>query len=174
MLGVTHAYDCLNTIKSAPPPVLPIVPSPLVFWSLVPLRPRPLHKIIMPGSNITALTNPSSSSGSHSQSGRPSLPFSRSYTDFEMERAERAPKVPPSYTRSPPKGILRKGTSFVEPPHPTEDVFHNTVTSLMTAKSRPFSISGHIPLEPGALTIFLRSQVRSCFFASIFRKSHHV
>lgn len=133
----------------------------------------------MPRSSVSALSSSSSSSGSQTQTQtirphtfRPPLPFSTSYTDFEMERTERAPKTPPSYTRSPPKGILRKGAPLAEP-HPTEDIFHTTVTSLMTAKSRPFSISGHIPLEPGALTIFLRSQVRSCFFTSIFRRRHH-
>ncbi len=160
MLGVTYSCDCPLPLNAA---LLSTLPPP----HYCPPSPSPLH---MPRSSVTALSSSSSSTGSQSQSSRDPLPFTRSYTDFEMERAERPPKTPPSYTRSPPRGILRKGAPAVT--HPTEDVFHNTVTSLMTAKSRPFSISGHIPLEPGALTIFLRSQVRSCFFASIFRRRH--
>ncbi|EJD01863.1 uncharacterized protein FOMMEDRAFT_134522 [Fomitiporia mediterranea MF3/22] len=37
-------------------------------------------------------------------------------------------------------------------------MYQHNVSTLMAAKARPFSISGHIPLDPKALMVFFRSQ----------------
>ncbi|THH09011.1 hypothetical protein EW145_g2319 [Phellinidium pouzarii] len=104
----------------------------------------------MPRSNNTAL---SGSSSSHSTS-RAALPFTRSVTDFEVERTERVSQKILSYSRPPSRTVLtQKGADYG-----AEGMPQHSVSSLMLAKARPFSISGHIPLEPKSLTVFFRSQ----------------
>ena len=130
-----------------------------------PFSPPPsswTHYLLLPNmafTGMTALSSSSSSNGSSSHSGRNPLPFTRSYTDFEMERSERPAKTH-SYSRAQQR---RKGAPITDPK--ADGVFESTVATLMAAKSRPFSISGHIPLDPGALTIFFRSQVSRRFLS---------
>ncbi|KAI5119467.1 hypothetical protein M0805_007201 [Coniferiporia weirii] len=108
----------------------------------------------MPRSNNTALSS-SSSSASHSHSaGRSPLPFTRSVTDFQVERSERVLHKSPTYVRPASRTVLSRTSSEYGP----EVMNQHSVSSLMLAKARPFSISGHIPLEPNSLTVFFRSQ----------------
>ena len=118
----------------------------------------------MPRSTMSVL---SSSSSSASQSSRNApLPFTKSLPDFEVELAEpHSPQKSLSYSRSPSRGILRR-TDSIPPPGvtPEQYAFQRHVNSLMQAKSRPFSICGHIPIDPKSLTLFFRSQVSSTSF----------
>ncbi|KAH8112813.1 hypothetical protein DFH11DRAFT_1604082 [Phellopilus nigrolimitatus] len=105
----------------------------------------------MPRSNNTALSSSSSSGYSASRSA---LPFSRSVTDFEVERSERVlSHKSPSYSRPPSRAVLSRTNSD----YGSETMHQRSVSSLMVAKARPFSISGHIPLDSSSLTVFFRS-----------------
>lgn len=106
----------------------------------------------MPRSTTSSQSN-SSSSTLYSVGRAP--PTTKSYTDFEVERNDKQLLKSPIYSRTVSRAPLVKSNSDYGVQH----VIQNNVSSLLAAKARPFSISGHIPLEPGALTIFFRSAV---------------
>lgn len=121
----------------------------------------------MPRSNVTA----SSSSSASYSANRNALPLTQSLTDFELERNERAQYKPPSYTFSP--SHLSHGQQIAG--YETEALYRHNVSKLMNAKARPFSISGHIPLEDNTrLTVFFRSQVCACLRLRRIRFWFHI
>lgn len=105
----------------------------------------------MPRSNVTAS---SSSSNSYSAS-RTALPFTQSLSDFEVERS--LTHKSPNYAHPPTRNMLSRAGSDCD----AAMVYQHNVSSLMSAKARPFSISGHIPLDSKSLTVFFRSAVCS-------------
>ena len=109
--------------------------------------------------SISTLSS-SSSSTLYSTNGR-AVPTTKSYTDFEVERNDKLSLKSPIYSRTSHSRVpLVKSNSD----YGVQQVLQNNVSSLLAAKSKPFSISGHIPLEPGALTIFFRSAVCILYF----------
>lgn len=67
-------------------------------------------------------------------------------SDFEIERAPKSP--------GPKKALIRR-----QPGNDGEQALQNSVARLFGAKSRPFTVSGRIPLDPAALVLFFRSKV---------------
>ena len=70
---------------------------------------------------------------------------------------ERIPQKAHSYARPVSRNRVSKTDSDLD----ADLVYRHDVSTLMAAKARPFSISGHIPLDSKPLTIFFRSQVRT-------------
>lgn len=83
------------------------------------------------------------------------MPFTKSMSDFEIERVERPADKRLSYGGTTSRALMRRNS----PDYNSEAMYQNSVAKLITAKAHPFSISGHIPLDPSALTVFFRSQV---------------
>ncbi|KAA1475317.1 hypothetical protein DENSPDRAFT_860763 [Dentipellis sp. KUC8613] len=77
------------------------------------------------------------------------LPFNRSPSmDFEIEHV---PSYSPGKSGRPP---IRRGMSD----YTSEDVLQASVARVVAAKSRPFSVSGRIPVDPANLTLFFRTK----------------
>jgi len=98
----------------------------------------------MPLSTITSLS--SSSSSSRVSDG---LPFARNMSDFEVEHT--LSKI----HSTPTKGRRRKIASVQ---YENELAYRASVSRLIVVKSRPFSVSGRIPVDPASLTLFFRSK----------------
>ena len=115
---------------------------PLGYPSLYPSRSFPIATP-MPMSTITVLS--SSSSSSRSSDG---LPFQRNMSDFELEQKRKSHQTPQK---------VRRRTAPLD--YPSETVYRTNVSRLVAAKSRPFTVSGRIPVDPVTLTLFFRSKV---------------
>ena len=114
----------------------------------------------MPRSIASTVLSGSSSSASGSVT-RSALPFTRSTTDFTVERTEKQSPKPLNYSRS----LSHTVTSRPGPEYGTEQLYKQSVSALMTAKAHPFSVSGHFPVDPKTLTVFFRSQV--CYYVYV-------
>jgi hypothetical protein len=90
------------------------------------------------------------SDSSRSDGGRQ---FARngSVSEFEIER-------PLKMNTSSPKrpGVRRRQSEYG-----AESALRASVSRLLTAKARPFTVTGHIPMDPASLVLFFRSKV-SC------------
>jgi hypothetical protein len=72
-----------------------------------------------------------------------------SLSDFEIERGSAQ-----SVTAS------RRVTSQREEIGPDEEyIFRDSISRVLAAKSRPFTVSGRIPFDPTSLVLFFRSKV---------------
>jgi len=69
-------------------------------------------------------------------------------SDFEIEH------MPSKVPFTPPKSKRRKASDDYD----SEAAFRSSVVALLTAKSRPFAVSGRIPIDPAVLTLFFRSR----------------
>jgi hypothetical protein len=85
---------------------------------------------------------------SHYSNRDNALPFNRSpsTSEFEIEHAT------PSY---PKRSLVRRS----QPDFDGEQVLRTSVSRLIAAKTRSFTVSGRIPLDPSALVLFFRSKV---------------
>ncbi|TDL27905.1 hypothetical protein BD410DRAFT_712793 [Rickenella mellea] len=80
------------------------------------------------------------------------LPFTKSISEFEVERTERLGDRRLNYN------IPAHGSADPTA-YDNELLYQSSVAKLIEARARPFSISGQIPLDdPEALTLFFRSQ----------------
>src|ERR1700761_9320376 len=68
---------------------------------------------------------------------------------FEVEHVSR-----------PPSAIGHRIPAPPEPAYDPEFLYRESVSKLIAAKTRPFSVSGRIPLDPSQLVLFFRSRVR--------------
>jgi hypothetical protein len=68
--------------------------------------------------------------------------------DFQIERI---PKSPQPVSRT---AALRRDEY-----ENNEQAFRDSVARLLTASTRPFAVSGLIPLDPSTLVLFFRSKV---------------
>lgn len=106
-----------------------------------------------PQSIMNVLASPAQSTASRYSDGSHgnALPFGRSpsMSDFEVERA---PRQSPA---NPKRQLVRRGQSEYD----NEHVLRTSVSRLMTAKTRPYTVSGRIPLDPAVLVLFFRSKV---------------
>jgi hypothetical protein len=84
-------------------------------------------------------------------SGTGSLPYynAPSITDFEIEGLPTKSGVTSRRVAS-----RRDQSAFDE-----EYIFRDSVSRVLAAKSRPFTVSGHIPYDPSVLVLFFRSKV---------------
>lgn len=75
------------------------------------------------------------------------LPFNRSpsTSEFEIEHAT------PSYSK---RSLVRRS----QPDFDGEQVLRTSVSKLIAARTRSFTVSGRIPLDPSALVLFFRSK----------------
>lgn len=109
----------------------------------------------VPASAMGILASPAQSTASRWSDGSGNhggaLPFnhSPSISDFEIERA---PRSSPAH---PKRALIRRQQSEYD----SEHALRNSVARLLGAKSRPFTVSGRIPLDPAALVLFFRSKV---------------
>lgn len=105
---------------------------------------------ISPQGIMNVLASPAGSRYSDGSHGTP-LPFGRSpsMSDFEVERA---PRQSPA---NPKRQLNRR--SNVE--YDNEQVLRTSVSQLLAATTRPFTVSGRIPLDPAVLVLFFRSKV---------------
>lgn len=102
---------------------------------------------------LSILNSPTPSSASRLSDGSRhsdaiSFTRNRSVPDFEIER-------PPKSTNGATK---RPSMRRLKSDHAPESALRWCLESLITAKSRPFTVSGHIPLDPSALVLFFRSK----------------
>ena len=90
------------------------------------------------------------SSGSNRALDAP-LPFQRnpSISDFQIERIPKQTQVIPR------RATLRRTDADYE----DERVFQSSVARVLAAKTRPFTVSGRIPLDQSTLVLFFRSKV---------------
>ncbi|KAL5520878.1 hypothetical protein ACEPAF_2881 [Sanghuangporus sanghuang] len=107
----------------------------------------------MPRTSVAGSSSSSSNSNSYSAS-RAALSYTRSVTDFDPDYNERIVHKSPNYARAQSRNKLSRTDSGLD----AELVYRHNVSNLMAAKARPFSIAGHIPLDPNSLTVFFRSQ----------------
>ena len=111
----------------------------------------------VPTSAMGLLASPTQSTGSRWSDGSANyggaLPFnhSPSISDFEIERTPKSPRLK--------KALMRRQ----QPGQDGEQALQNNVARLLGAKSRPFTVSGRIPLDPAALVLFFRSKVSQIF-----------
>ncbi|KAI0318665.1 hypothetical protein OF83DRAFT_1056438 [Amylostereum chailletii] len=87
---------------------------------------------------------------SPSLSARSGSPYSRSprnSMNFEVEHAPLSPK--------PARPGLRRGMSEYAA---HESVLHSSIARIVAAKSRPFAVSGRIPVDPAHLNLFFRTK----------------
>ena len=133
-------------------------------------NPYPRKRLTMPMPRMTPITSPSSSGSRSAKIAGMSLPLTKSVTEFKVPyQSDRTP-LSPSY-RSPGAGAGSRPSSrsahrSIDSGHDSEITYHHNVSTLMAAKSRPFSVSGQIPLNSKDLTIFFRSQVSKFKFFS--------
>lgn len=93
----------------------------------------------------------SPTSSASSRSSTESYTFPRVSSDFQVEH------LPTSGHTSPASKARRRRASSG---HDGEAAYRASVARLMTAKTRPFSVTGRIPIDPSQLTLFFRSKVR--------------
>ncbi|EMD36972.1 hypothetical protein CERSUDRAFT_155368 [Gelatoporia subvermispora B] len=98
----------------------------------------------MPLSTISSIST--SSTSSHFSDGLP-FPRNQSSPDFEVETSLSKAPLAPSQAR-------RRRTSDKD----AEAVYRSSVSALVTAKTRPFTVCGRIPVDPTALILFFRSK----------------
>ncbi|KAH7883117.1 hypothetical protein F5I97DRAFT_179657 [Phlebopus sp. FC_14] len=103
---------------------------------------------------LSVLSSPTLSAASrlsdgsrHSDVAPPPFPRTRS-SDFEIER-------PPKITNGIPK---RPTVRRLQSDYAAENALRASVSRLIAAKARPFTVSGRIPLDPSALVLFFRSK----------------
>ncbi|KIJ64912.1 hypothetical protein HYDPIDRAFT_111593 [Hydnomerulius pinastri MD-312] len=103
---------------------------------------------------LSVLSSPTLSAASrlsdgsrHSDSGQP-FPRTRSQSDFEIERPT---KIASGISKRPSARRLQSD-------YAAEHALRASVSRLIAAKARPFTISGRIPLDPTALVLFFRSK----------------
>lgn len=109
------------------------------------LRSLPSLALAMSFTTVSARSSPSSSTRSSD-----GLPFARntSMSDFEVEHTAKTP-------HSPPKARRRRTSDDYD----NETAFRASVATLLSSKTRPFTVSGRIPVDPSVLTLFFRSRV---------------
>lgn len=95
---------------------------------------------------LSAASRLSDGSSRHSDLGH----RTKSQPDFEIERPLK------SATTTPKRPSARRQKSDYHAEH----ALRGSVLRLLTAKARPFTTSGRIPLDPSALVLFFRSKVR--------------
>ncbi|KZP20351.1 hypothetical protein FIBSPDRAFT_742497 [Athelia psychrophila] len=98
---------------------------------------------------MNGLASPAPSRFSDGSYGSP-LPFGRSpsMSDFEVER------VPRQSSTNQKRHVNRRSTAEYD----TEQVLRASVSQLLASTTRPFTVSGRIPLDPAALVLFFRSK----------------
>lgn len=108
----------------------------------------------MPPLSILSSPTPSAASsrlsdGSrHSDSHSVAFPRNRSIPDFEIERL---PKQSNGASKRP--AVRRMQSDYG-----AENSLRVSISRIIAAKARPFTASGHIPLDPSALVLFFRSK----------------
>lgn len=81
--------------------------------------------------------------------GGNTLPFrAPSGSEFQVERPQRHSRR----SMAPPEPVAQFGQD--------DGVFREDISALLAAKSRPFSVSGRIPIDPVQMQLFFRSAVR--------------
>src|ERR1700749_4112578 len=119
------------------------------------MQPSPLMNMGMatptaiPLSGLASPTQSTASRWSDGSNRDSALPFNRSpsMSDFEIERAPKQSSTQLKRTSN------RKSQSNYD----NEQVLRTSVSRLIAAKTRPFTISGRIPLDPSSLVLFFRS-----------------
>ncbi|KAH7908547.1 hypothetical protein BJ138DRAFT_341703 [Hygrophoropsis aurantiaca] len=102
----------------------------------------------------SVLSSPTPSAASRlsdgSRTSDTGLPFHRnpSLSDFEIERA------PKTSTGTPRRPSARR----LQSDYANENALRASVSRLIAAKARPFSVGGRIPIDPSALVLFFRSK----------------
>ncbi|OCH90504.1 hypothetical protein OBBRIDRAFT_812697 [Obba rivulosa] len=98
----------------------------------------------MPLSTISSIST--STTSSHYSDGLP-FPRNQSSPDFEVESVLSKVPLAPSQAR-------RRRSSDKD----AEAIYRASVSALVTAKARPFTVCGRIPVDPTTLTLFFRSK----------------
>ncbi|PCH37439.1 hypothetical protein WOLCODRAFT_167493 [Wolfiporia cocos MD-104 SS10] len=82
------------------------------------------------------------------------LPFPRpqNISNFEVERMPGNLQA----SQTPPQLYMEMSPTDVD----SESAFRASIAALISAKARPFAVSGRIPIDPAALTLFFRSKSR--------------
>ncbi|EGO01339.1 hypothetical protein SERLA73DRAFT_106044 [Serpula lacrymans var. lacrymans S7.3] len=88
------------------------------------------------------------SDGSRHSDGPLPFPRNPSVSDFEIER-------PTKFSPAQPKRPL---TRRLQSDYDNEHALRASVSRLIAAKARPFTVSGRIPMDPSALILFFRSK----------------
>ncbi|KAG6380431.1 hypothetical protein JVT61DRAFT_8565 [Boletus reticuloceps] len=94
---------------------------------------------------LSSASRLSDGSSRHSDQGH----RTKSQTDFEIERPLKGA------TNSPSK---RPSSRRVKSDYAAEHALRGSVSRLLSAKARPFTTCGRIPLDPSALVLFFRSK----------------
>ncbi|KAI0752755.1 hypothetical protein C8Q80DRAFT_1303029 [Daedaleopsis nitida] len=94
------------------------------------------------------LTAISSMSSPTPPSRYPDLPVPRAQSVSEFEVVQR--KTP--YTPNKPR---RRGS---DPEYDSQAAYRAAITAIISAKARPFAVSGRVPMDPTHLTLFFRSK----------------
>ena len=81
---------------------------------------------------------------------------------FEVERVSRPPSAMGMAGMGMGMGGVHGGIGG--PGYDPELVYRENVSKLIGAKTRPFSVSGRIPLDPAHLVLFFRAKVRTLFY----------
>lgn len=97
---------------------------------------------------LSSASRLSDGSSRHSDQGHP-FPRTKSQSEFEIERPHK------SATSVPKRPSARR----LQSDYAAEHALRASVSRFLTAKARPFTASGRIPLDPSALVLFFRSKV---------------
>ncbi len=100
----------------------------------------------MPLSTISSMSSPT-------PSRYPDLPVPRTQSVSEFEVLHSAVGKTP-YTPSKPR---RRAS---DPEHDSKAAYRAAISAVVSAKARPFAVSGRVPMDPAHLTLFFRSKVR--------------
>lgn len=106
---------------------------------------------------LAGQSNLLSSPGSRYSDGGFSFPRAQSVTDFEVEHSP----------GSPSRGRRRTSSTNYD----SEAAYMASIAALVTAKARPFAVSGRIPVDPLSLTLFFRSKVRHPITSTSLKRS---
>lgn len=138
-----HPFKPFYILDYFQPVLSTMYPSPLSTSS---------HMGMAPSMNM--LASPAHSTASRWSDGSNqrdnALPFNRSpsMSDFEIERTPKSP-------RNPKRALMQRGQSEYD----SEHTLRTSISRLLSAKTRPYTVSGRIPLDPSALVLFFRSKV---------------
>ncbi|TBU44089.1 hypothetical protein BD309DRAFT_1018807 [Dichomitus squalens] len=78
----------------------------------------------------------------------PDLPPARTQSLSEFEVEQRRQPFSPTKSR-------RRGS---DPEHDKEIAYRSAIAAVISAKARPFAVSGRVPMDPAHLTLFFRTQ----------------
>lgn len=106
---------------------------------------------------LSTLNSPTPSAASrlsdgsrHSDSHSVAFSRNRSVPEFQIERPKQSNG-----------GSKRPAVRRMQSDYGAENSLRVSISRMIAAKARPFTASGHIPLDPTALVLFFRSKVRS-------------